>query len=112
MDTATAPRRRHHRTESYQLARRPHLVPAVDPEVLKEAATQHEEAVPSPETQWQDQVVVIRRTATPPPAEDGFGEASCKDLTTGKTEKSIAIGGSPSPAAPASAPLGDTGGGR
>lgn len=103
---------RHQRPDTYQLVVRPRLAPPVDPDVLKQAELQHENAVPSPEVQWQDQVVMIRRTATAAPTDEGYGEASCKDLVTGKTEKSIAIGGSPSPAVPAGAPAGDSGGGK
>jgi hypothetical protein len=80
--------------------------------IWKQVPPRHDEVVPSPETQWQDQVVMIRRTATAAPADDGYGEASSKDLVTGKTDKSIALGGSPSPAAPAGEPVGDSGGGR
>jgi hypothetical protein len=83
-------------------------MPEVSDQTLKQAVRQHDAVVPSPEAQWEDQVVAIRRTATVAAADDSY-EASSKDLVTGKTDKSIAIGGSPSPAAPAGEPGGDSG---
>jgi hypothetical protein len=87
-------------------------MPEVSAEALNQVVSQHDAVVPSPETQWQDQVVMIRRTATAAPAVDGYGEASSKDLVTGKTDKSIAIGGSAPPAVPAGDPVGDSGAGK
>jgi hypothetical protein len=104
--------RKHQRTRSSLIAGRPVLVPAVTEATLAQALQKHEAAVPSPEGQWQDQVVAIRRTATVAPADDGYGEASSKDLVTGMTDKSMAIGSAPSPAIPAGEPAGNTGGNK
>jgi hypothetical protein len=62
-----------------------------------------EEAVPTPESQWADQVVVIRRKAAVDAAGDGFAEASCKNLKTGEV-KAAAIGVPTEPAGGAGAP--------
>jgi putative zinc finger protein len=109
---APLPHHRHLRSRSALVASRLPLVPVVPVAEVERESRRHEEAVPSPEMQWQDQVVMIRRTTAAAPADDGYGEASSKDLVTGKTEKTAAFGSSPSPAAPAGDPGGDSGGGR
>ena len=73
------------------------------PVPLVPAAPRHADAEPSPEAQWQDQVVMIQRKAVTAAVEDGYAEASSKDLATGVT-RSVAIGAPPEPAAAAPGP--------
>jgi hypothetical protein len=55
--------------------------------------------VPTPEAQWQDQVVIIRRPAAATPTDDGYVEATSKDLATGKEDRFASDNTAATPAA-------------
>ena len=97
-DVIRPARRKHQRSHGALLAIRD------IPVLLVPAAPRHADAEPSPEAQWQDQVVMIQRKAVTAAAEDGYAEASSKDLATGVT-RSVAIGAPPEPAAAAPGPV-------
>jgi hypothetical protein len=77
----------------------------VSDEALTAIVTRHRDAVRSDELQWQavnDQGGAVMHKATAPVAEDGYAEASCKNLATGKVLRSeaISIPSEPTPAGP------------
>jgi Putative zinc-finger len=102
-------RHRAPRPGTYTLANsRLMAAPPVSEPALAAAVGRHQQAEPSPEMQWQDQVVVIQRRAMAAPADDGYAEASYKDVTTGVVTRSAAIG---TPTEATAAPGGDNSGG-
>lgn len=91
---SAAPRAQHRRLRhpaGMMLAKHFTLAAPVPEPILKLEALRHEQAQPTEESKWQDQVVVIQRKAAAAAVDDGFAEVSCKNLKTGET-KSMAIG--------------------
>jgi hypothetical protein len=90
------------------LAHRLQEAPPVPLDSMKSALRRHGDVVRSDELQWQavDQGGAIAHKAAAPLAEDGYAEASCKSLTTGKVLRSAAVS---DPAEPAALPSGPSG---
>ena len=87
--------------------RTPEALP-VSLDAIKNDVGRHGEVVKSDELQWQalNQGGAISHKAAAPLAEDGYAEASCKDLATGKILRSEAVSDPAVPAAPPAGPVG------
>jgi hypothetical protein len=100
--------RSRHRSHGSLLAstRELRITPPVSLDELSRSAERHPEVVKSDELRWRDldgQGGAIMHKAVPQTAEDGYAEASCKNLATGQVlrTETVSIPAEASPAAPA-----------